>query len=236
MPGIAFGRLHQRKQRQPGEAQFEDKRQRQAVCRQFACHQRIDKNSRQRGQRRDQGIGPEGDGGQSVGVVLDIVRKERNEPGKNQKVDTAAGYAPFNRLKGGGVPDVFEQQRAPEPAGEQEGDRRGGGGSNQREQRAEPWAKDNAADEHQHAAGQQAYRGEYKQSDIGDVAKRAALAYLFLQVAEVGDQVSEVEGVDQDSEQADDSDNEQELSGCVVVTSFAWGSSCREEKVRATVL
>ncbi|WP_373238989.1 hypothetical protein [Kluyvera ascorbata] len=55
-------------------------------------------------------------------------------------------------------------------------------------------------------------------------------------MTDVSDQVSQAENVDQDNQEADDSDDEQELSGCGVVTSFAWGSSWREEKVRATVL
>lgn len=119
------------------------------------------------------------------------------------------------------MPDVFYQQRASEPAGEQEGERGGDGGGNERKQCAEPRAEGYTADEHEYAAGQQADRGENEQGDVDGVAERAALVYERLQVTDVGDQFSQAESVGQDNQEADDSDDEQELSGCGVVTSFA---------------
>ncbi|HAT3918525.1 MULTISPECIES: hypothetical protein [Enterobacteriaceae] len=52
----------------------------------------------------------------------------------------------------------------------------------------------------------------------------------------MGDQLNQADAVYQKGQQCDNGNNQQELNGCVVATSFAWGSSCREEKVRATVL
>ena len=42
-------------------------------------------------------------------------------------------------------------------------------------------------------------------------------------MTDVSDQGSQAESVGQDNQEGDDSDDEQELSGCGVVTSFAWG-------------
>ena len=58
----------------------------------------------------------------------------------------------------------------------------------------------------------------------------------LLQMAKISHQFGQTEAMNTDEKQADNSDNEQELRGCGAVTSFAWGSSCREEKVCATLL
>ena len=58
----------------------------------------------------------------------------------------------------------------------------------------------------------------------------------LLKVAKIGDQLGQTNAVNQEVNQADNSGNEQELRGCGIPTSFAWGSSCREEKECATVL
>lgn len=55
-------------------------------------------------------------------------------------------------------------------------------------------------------------------------------------MAKMSHQVYQTKMVNKGVDRADNSNNEQELRGCVIPTSFAWGSSCREEKVRATVL
>jgi hypothetical protein len=57
-----------------------------------------------------------------------------------------------------------------------------------------------------------------------------------LKVAKMGHQIEQTKMVNKEIKCVDNSHNEQELRGCVIPTSFAWGSSCREEKVRATVL
>jgi len=58
----------------------------------------------------------------------------------------------------------------------------------------------------------------------------------LLQMTKISDQIAKTEAVNADGKQADNSDNQQELSGCAIATSFAWGSSCREEKECATLL
>lgn len=116
--GKPFAYLHQGKQQPAGEAQFEREGEGHPLAGQFAGHHRIDDQTRQGGHGRDQGKGPEADRRQAVGVILNIVGKERHQAGEDQEIAAAVGDTALNRLKDGGMADIALQQIASKPAGD----------------------------------------------------------------------------------------------------------------------
>ena len=55
---------------------------------------------------------------QAVGVILNIVGKERHQAGEDQEIAATAGDTALNRLKDGGMAHIALQQIAPKPAGD----------------------------------------------------------------------------------------------------------------------
>ncbi len=108
--GKPFAYLHQGKQQPAGEAQFEREGEGHPLAGQFAGHHRIDDQTRQGGHGRDQGKGPEADRRQAVGVILNIVWKERHQAGEDQEIAAAVGDTALNRLKDGGPWPTLQQR------------------------------------------------------------------------------------------------------------------------------